>query len=205
MMLDTISRELKADCCWVQLVNAGNNQLPLVASLGFSPDMKQGMNSMEKDHLFPHEIIGLGHNINIPSLNRDGRYDIPFFAESGYKSLLAVPIMTYRVHGILGIAYRSRVKFSEEFAHLITVIANLLGMALHKSNIDTQRLMKNQPENSPSVTAKPGSVPPEAGVKTENIDQKPDIKQVSPEKKKALRKSFSDHKKHMKLFNESHR
>jgi signal transduction protein with GAF and PtsI domain len=191
MTLDTVSRELKADCCWIQLMNAGSDQLSLVASLGFSPDMKQGMNNMVKDHLFTNEIIGLGHNIVIPSLNRDGRYGIPFFTESGYKSLLAVPIMTYRVHGIMGIAYRSRIKISEEFTQLITVIANLLGMALHKSNVNMLRLPKNQPEGLPLIDAKP--------------DSAPDVKPVSPEKKKALRKSFNDHKRNMKLFNESHR
>ena len=205
MTLDTISRELKADCCWVQLMNPESDHLPLVASLGFSPDMKRGMNNLEKDHLFTHEIIGLGHNIVISSLSRDGRYDIPFFAESGYKSLLAVPIMTYRIHGILGIAYRSRVKLSEEFTQLITVIANLLGMALHKSNVNTQRLPKKQPEKPPSDTAKPDSVPPKSEGKTDNINQKPDIKPVSPEKKKAPRKNFNDHKRHMKLFSESHK
>jgi signal transduction protein with GAF and PtsI domain len=205
MTLETISRELKVDCGWVQLVNAGSDQLPLVASLGFSPSMKQRMNNIEKGNLFTHEIIGLGHNIVIPNLNRDGRYGISFFAESGYKSLLAVPIMTYRVHGILGIAYRSRVKISEDFTKMITVIANLLGMALHKSNVNTQRLPKNRPENPLSVTTSPDSIQPKTEVKTDNINQKPDIKQVPPEKEKALRKSFSDHNRHMKLFNESHK
>ena len=161
--------------------------MPLAASLGFSPDMKQGMNNMETNHLFSHEIVGLGHNIVIPSLSKDGRYGIPFFAESGYKSLLAVPIMTYRVHGILGVAYRSKVKLSEEFTQLINVIANLLGMALHKSSFSKQKLPKNQPEGA-----------------IEEPETDESSEPAIPERKKALRKNFSEHKRHMKLFNESH-
>lgn len=202
--LDTISRELKTDCCWIQLLNNGSDQLPLTASLGFSSDMKRGMSAMERDHLFAHEIVGIGHNVVIPNLNQDGKYAIPSFAESGYKSLLAVPIMTYRVHGILGIGYRSRKRLPEEFCKLITVIANLLGMALHKSNLNKQSLQKDPPEKPSPVTNTPARTLKEPEVETESIAKEPDIQPILPDEKKELRNGFSDHTRRMKRFSESH-
>ena len=167
MTLDTISRQLKTDCCWIQLVNPGTAKLPLIASLGFSPDMYREMDLLDKEHIFSHEVVGLGHNIVISSLGHDGKYNIPIFRESGFKSLLAVPIMTYRVHGILGIGYRSRFKFNDEFTHLVNVIANILGMSLHKSNLNKQWIQKDQKNLADSAPAESASKTAKAEIVTD--------------------------------------
>ncbi|MGD9143236.1 MAG: GAF domain-containing protein, partial [Dehalococcoidia bacterium] len=193
MTLDTLSRQLKTDCCWVQLVNFGTEKLPLIASLGFTPEMYQEMDLLDKEHVFSHEVVGLGHNIVISSLQRDGQYNIPVFRKSGFKSLLAVPIMTYRVHGILGIGYRSRMKFNDEFTHLVNVIANLLGMSLHKSNLNRQWLQKDQQDNTRPVTAEPDDQVAEAGILSDKSRRESENKPVKTDKKKAPRKSFNEH------------
>ena len=205
MTLDTISRQLKTDCCWIQLVNFGTEKLPLVASLGFSPEMSREMDLLNKEHVFSHEIMGLGHNIVISSLNRNGKYNIPVFKKSGIKSLLAVPIMTYRVHGILGIGYRSRIKFNDEFTYLVNVIANLLGMSLHKSNLSKQWIQKTQEEVAEPVSAEPSITVSKVSVKPDKSSQDSERKPVKTDKKKAPGKSFSDHDRNMRLFSESHK
>ena len=205
MTLDTLSRQLKTDCCWIQLVNSGTDKLPLIASLGFSPEMYHEMDLLDREHLFSNEIVGLGHSIVIPSLNRDGKYNIPIFRESGFKSLLAVPIMTYRVHGILGIGYRSRMKFNEEFTHLITVIANLLGMSLHKSNLYKQWIQSSQPDINTPVEMEPNNQVSENSINSDKSVRESENNPVKADKKKAPRKIFNDHDRNMKLFNESHK
>ena len=205
MTLDTLSRQLKTDCCWIQLVNSGNDKLPLVTSLGFTADMNREMNLLDKEHRFSHEIVGLGHNIVIPSLNRDGKYDIPVFRKAGFHSLLAVPIMTYRIHGILGIGYRSRMKFTDDFTHLITVIANLLGMSLHKSNLSKQWIQKSQPDVIVPDAIESDNQVSEDNIRLKKVSRESENRPVQSDKKKAHRKIFSDHDRNMKLFNESHK
>ncbi len=205
MTLDTMSRELKPDCCWIQLVNTGNDKLPLVASLGFSPDMNHEMNLLDKEHQFSHEIVGLGRNIVIPSLHRDGQYNIPIFRKSGFRSLLAVPIMTYRIHGILGIGYRSRMKFTGDFTHLITIIASLLGMSLNKSNLNRQWLHKSQTDVIAADSIAPDNQASKDMINPGQSSQVPENKPDKSGNKKAPRKSFNDHDRNMKRFNESHK
>jgi signal transduction protein with GAF and PtsI domain len=203
--LDTISRIFKADCCWVQLANTGQVNLPLIASLGFTADMKREIDLIDRDHRFSHEIVGLGHKIIIPSLNRDGKYSIPIFKNSGFRSLLAVPIMTYRIHGILGMAFRSRMKFSEDFTQLYDVIANLIGMSLHKSTLNERQIQKRpvKPANSDEVKA--------GDEKTEEMkvedSSAPDIQSISDTTggDKDCVSEFHDHARCMRRFNKSHK
>lgn len=84
-------------------------------------------------HYFAREVVGLGNKIIIPRLNMDGRYGMSVFEKEGYCSLIAVPITTYRVLGIMGAAERGRNRFSPGFSQLFGVIANLVGMALNKN------------------------------------------------------------------------
>lgn len=193
--LDALSGIFHSDCCWVQLVNADNDRLPLVATLGFTPDMKRELNLLERNHRFSREIIGYGHKIVIPSLNRDGKYKIPVFKKSGFRSLLAVPIMTYRIHGILGIAYRTRTRFAEDFIQLFGVIANLIGMSLLKSNLNKQLIQKKPPE-----AAKETELQPEDATAEEDVAGKSD----SPDKEEPRGGGFTGHARSMKRFQRSH-
>lgn len=187
----------------MQLVTADNDRLPLVASLGFTPDMKRELDQLDREHRFSREIIGYGHSIIIPSLNRDGRYNIAVFKESGFRSLLAVPIMTYRIHGILGMAYRNRTKFDDDIVKLCNVIANLVGMSLHKSNLNKQLLQKKLPE-----TAAESEVKPEDTTVVENAAMEKSVKFQDdprpPVKEKPRDEGFLNHARSMKDFYRSH-
>ena len=202
--LDTLSGILKADCCWVQIVNPGNDKLPLVASLGFTPEMKRDLGRLDRKHRFSHEIIGLGHRIIIPSLNRDGKYNIPFFRKSGFRSLVAVPIMTYRIHGILGAAYREKTKFSQDFTELLAVIANLIGMSLHHSLMHKQTLPKKPEAEASQEKRGPVTQPPQDSTKEENPEKDIKIPPGTAGKKPVQGGNFHDHNRSMKLFTESH-
>ena len=167
--------------------------------------MKREMSLMDRDHRFSHEIVGLGHKIIIPSLNRDGKYNIPIFKKSGLRSLLAVPIMTYRIHGILGMAFRDKMKFSEDLTQLFDVIANLIGMSLHKSTLNGQLMQKRPVKPTFSDEVKAGDE------KTEETNVKDssaqDIQTVSEPTGgvKNHESEFHDHTRSMIRFNKSHK
>ena len=203
--LDTLAGALNADCCWIQLVNLGNDRLPLAASLGFTSDMKREMASMDVRHRFSHEIIGLGHRIVIPSLNRNGKYNVPVFRKAGFRSLVAVPIMTYRIHGILGIAYQVRMKFSEDYTQLLTVIANLIGMSLNKSTLNRLQTQKKQPESRNTTLTELDE--DKSDIQKTAVEAKgiTDSKQSYTDKTEEHSTGFHEHSKSMKQFNKSHK
>jgi signal transduction protein with GAF and PtsI domain len=133
MALDTLSQELKTECCWVQTINARKRTLSLAAHRGFSHGMKMEMASLDMNHRFSEQIVGLGNEIVIPDLSNDGLYGLSSFREAGFKWLVATPLMTYRVHGVLGIASRNKKRFYKETVDLTKVIAGLIGTALNKA------------------------------------------------------------------------
>lgn len=165
--------------------------------------MKDAMNLLHRDHRFSREIIGLGHKIIIPSLNRDGKYNIPIFEESGFKSLLAVPIMTYRIHGILGMAFSSKMKFSDDFVQLLDVIANLIGMSLQKSMMNEPFIQERPAEPASSDITIPDNIKADIASITSSLDKyfktTPEIKADKHEDNQ-----FQDHDRSMRLFSESH-
>ncbi|MFC1962156.1 GAF domain-containing protein [Chloroflexota bacterium] len=133
--LDSLSENLGTDCSWIQLHDPLSHKLNLVSSRNFTNEIHNTMCQMDVNHYCVKEIVGLGNKIVIPNLSMDGRYGLVVFEEAGFRSLIAVPIMTYKVLGIMGIAYRTNKKLINEFPQLITVIANLVGMALNKEII----------------------------------------------------------------------
>jgi transcriptional regulator with GAF, ATPase, and Fis domain len=168
--------------------------------------MKREMASMDSRHRFSHEIIGLGHKIVITSLHRNGRYNIPVFRKAGFHSLIAVPLMTYRIHGILGVAYRIRTKFSDDFTQLLVVIANLIGMSLNKSMLNKQiPHKKTQPEmdNPPALESGVENLDePKAAVKT---DKSLDTGHEDVSRTETYGGDFHENAYRMKLFNKSHK
>jgi signal transduction protein with GAF and PtsI domain len=206
--LDTLSEVLGLDCCWIQLVTLGSEKLPLIACRGFTPTMRREMASIDMGHRLSNEIIGLGHRVVIPNLNRDGRYDISLFKKAGFYSLIAVPIMTYRVHGIMGVAFRTRKRFDKDFSDLITVIANLIGMALNKSVLTKQITPKEKPKlavSSQTVQLEPVKDKPDIQVAAAASEKPPEIVTEKKSEAKVSRGDFIEHTRRMKIFRKSHR
>jgi len=201
--LDSLTEVLVLDCCWIQLISRGNDKLPLIASRGFSPEMYQEVASINLGHRFGHEIVGQGHSIIIPNLSQDGLYDIPIFEQSGFRSLIAVPIMTYRVHGIMGVAYRFRKKFGQDFTQLLLVIAKLIGMSLNKSLLYKKPPEKKKPAEKqlpvPEVIS--SDAQPEVAKTEKPVETEPS-KRSRP---KQSGQDFEAHVDKMRVFYKSHR
>jgi hypothetical protein len=97
--------------------------------------MLHGMTHMSKDHPLFREVLGLGNRIVIPNLLMDGAYGMSVFEKAGFCSLVAVPITTYKVIGILGAADKKKRRFGNDIAQLLSVIASLVGVSLTKTGM----------------------------------------------------------------------
>ncbi len=105
------------------------------------------------NHYFTKEVVGLGNKVIIPKLSMNGRYGLAAFKKAGFYSLVGVPITTYRVLGIAGVAYKSRKRFNNDFPELLAVIAKLIGMGLNKNSIIEN---KARTDNSLHISSEPG-------------------------------------------------
>jgi len=132
--LDSISENLKADCCWIHF--ADGESLSLASSRSFTQELRDRMVQLDMSHQYGKEVIGLANRIIITDLSMDndnGNYGLSAFEMAGFRSLIVVPIVTYRVLGAMGVAYRSKKDFSNDLPQLFAVIASLVGMALKRS------------------------------------------------------------------------
>ena len=205
MALDTLTQVLAVDCCWIQTISDRKyKKLVLAAERGFSPEMRQDIAMMDMSSSFSEQIIGMGHKIIIPDLSNDGLYGLPSFRTTGYKWLVAVPLMTYRAHGILGIASRNRKLLKKDTADLIMVIAGLIATSLSKAHLSHQ---SPAPEKPASDLAR------EVKEELKTTGKKPEtpvnIKApVNPQQSKHAKRpdgAFHNHARKMEQFRKSHR
>jgi len=122
--------------------------------------MLHEMTHMSKDHPLFREVLGLGNRIVIPNLCMDGAYGMSVFEKAGFCSLVAVPITTYKVLGILGAADKKKRRFGNDIAQLLSVIANLLGVSLTKTGIMQPALLEktkipDEPDFKPEIDISP--------------------------------------------------
>ncbi len=155
MALDTLVQALEIECCWVQTINTAERSLHLAAERGFSSEMRREIAAMEIDRGFGRQVVGAGNGIVIPELSRDGRYGLSSFRVAGYRWVVAAPLMTYRVHGLLGVASRHKKRLRKETADLVTVIAGLIGTALNKAGLSRELAVPEKPEKSPDKESHP--------------------------------------------------
>jgi len=170
MALDTTSRVLDLECCWVQLVSLSSHDLSLSAYRGFTPPMMDGMTALDLTHSLGKEVIGLGNTVIIPDISQDGHYNISLFEKAGFRSLIAVPVITYRVNGMMGAAYRIKKRFTKEYSGLFAAIAGITGMALNKylltkqvDDIEEPQLMDRAPLAASPVESSPVERPEPSG------------------------------------------
>jgi len=232
MVLDTLLEVLNIDCCWVQLLSLENRELRLAAYRGFTPDMKREMGSVDLGQSFGNQVAGLGHKIIIPDLPIDREYGLSSFSKAGYRSLVAVPLMTYHIQGVMGISTRNRQRFHAEITELLMVIARLVGMAIDKADLyqrtlaqekhlikDTQLIVKSSPDkgvlHQDLVTELKEAVDTSWAHVGEAIGQDEEISEEPKEKGEALqrtsrgaigrvRDAFEKHNQSMIIFRKSH-
>jgi len=205
MTLDTLSQVLKTECCWVQTYDTRKRILSLAAYRGFSPEMKHEIVRMDINHRFSKQIIGLGNAIVIPDLTNDGLYGLSSFPDAGLKWMVAAPLMTYRVHGILGIASRNKKRFYKQTSDLTKVIAGLIGTALNKAWLAQKSPASEKPatasdKKNPGSPSKPQVIKPAPSDESAASNPSPDKPAT-----KAVEGTFHKHARKMKSFRSSHR
>jgi len=205
MALDTLSRVLEIECCWIQTISdRKHKKLLLAAEHGLSPEMRREIASVDMSHNISEQIIGLGHKIIIPDLANDGLYGLPSFRTAGYKWLVAVPLMTYRVHGILGAASRHRKRLKKDTADLIMVIAGLIAASLSKTYLSSKPSGAEKPANAPAREVKEELIP--TGKKPEAAADVTAPASTQPGKHaKRSDGAFHSHARKMETFRKSHR
>jgi signal transduction protein with GAF and PtsI domain len=199
MTLDTLAQVLGIECCWVQTIDARKRLLHLAAERGFSSEMRKEIAAVDMGHNFGKQIIGLGNSLVIPDLAANGRYGLSSFRAAGYRWLVAAPLMTYRVHGVLGVASRHKKRLRKETADLITVIAGLIGTALNKAGLSRGSPAPKKPEPPLDKENNPETVIPKEEV-TPSVPH-----ELTEEKaKQAPESPFSRHTSEMKAFRHRH-
>jgi hypothetical protein len=205
MALDTLVKVLEIDCCWIQTINdRKHKKLLLAAERGFSPEMRREISAIDMGHRFSEQIIGLGHKIVIPDLSADGRYGLPSFRKTGYRWLVAVPLMTYRAHGILGAACRNRKRLKKDTADLLMVIAGLIAASLSKAYLSRPSPAVERPDKAPSRQLKETANTPEKTPESP-ADARPADNAPPPKPARRPDGAFHSHARKMELFRKSHR
>ena len=178
---------------------ADSSHLYLVSSRNFTHEMHNEMAQMDINHHYGKEVVGLGNRIIIPDLGKYGSHGLSVFERAGFRSMIAVPITTYKVLGIMGAAYRRKTESSTEFFQLFTVIANLVGMALNRNEYAIP--LNNSLKSSSKLSIKThdnGNI--EEGISV--IDEKTTINNTLCTKDR--RKGFQKHIDKMSTFRKSH-
>ena len=208
--LDAFSQTTNIQCCWIQTISDRKNQkLSLAADRGFNDEMRREIGSMNLEHDFSKHIVGIGQKIIVQDLVNDGAYGLSSFKKAGYKWLVAVPLMTYRVYGIFGTASQNKRLLEKNTADLIMVIAGLIANALSKANLSNsfQRrsklpyltIMETKKETSPQEIETPVA-------KTVIASDTPSTSLPLPESPpKKADTTFNSHSHKMESFRKSHR
>jgi transcriptional regulator with GAF, ATPase, and Fis domain len=201
--LDTLSRALGTNCCWVQVIAPGSNKLILSAHQGFTPYIQDKMAAMDLNHPLAQEVIGIGTSVTIPDLNQSGHLGMSMFAESGFVALIAVPIITYRVNGIMGVVYRTRKRFTKDDSYLITAVASIIGLALNEFTSPKQTDDEHRTKKAPSSTipAEKNQIKQPVSNKSENTTSKEQPQVIHPKDSDA----YKEHLHKMISFRDAHR
>jgi cytoskeletal protein RodZ len=112
--------------------------------------------------------------------------------------------MTYRVHGVLGIASRHKKRLRKETADLAMVIAGLIGTALNKADLYRESQMPVNTEPSPHQQSPQELVTPQRKIPL--VADKPAAPQPPPEENaaKPAENPFHKHAHKMKTFRSLH-
>jgi len=208
MVLDTLLELLKIDCCWVQLVRPENRYLQLAAYRGFTPDMEHEISSIDLEHNVAYQAATLGHRISISDLSRNRKYQLSSFSKAGLRSLVVVPLMTYRMQGVMGVASLSKKRFSAEIIKLLMLIAGLVGTALNKADLYQSALPRQERSSIGAQVTAQSNADEDAHLELASQEGVKDVGEAVANTEKideATRlDSFEEHGRRMKIFRRSH-
>jgi hypothetical protein len=198
-----MSRTLKVDCCWVQVIDLGSHKLSLSAYHGFTPLILEKMTDMDLNHSFVEETSGIGSPSVIQDLKLDGRFGMSFFAKEGFRSLVAVPIFTYRIIGILGTAFRVKKRFDKDYIDLLVAIAGIVGVVHDKCAFLKDAYSNNEQASDKSLLL--GIHPHNFNLENAETSGLEDITKNKQRTKPGSREHFKKHQYNMNQFRNSHR
>jgi len=220
MVLDTLLEFLKVDCCWIQLYQSGNHRLQLAGCRGFTQDMKQEIDSIDFKYSLTHQVATLGHEISVSDLSHDRKYRLSSFSKAGLCSVVAVPLVTYRIEGVMGIAFLSKKRLSAGVGKLLIVIAGLVGTALNKvyryqwELAEKKQLSINAQSEAQSIPNSGQIIEADSNTEfavnsTDKVKQQSEgidaaIRETSQEAPKQTRNTFNEHTHKMKNFRRAH-
>jgi len=218
MVLDELLHLLKVDYGWVQLVGPEDRNLRLVASSGGTVEMTQ-LAGWTDSHADLGEQVIIGSKVVVPDLSRNSTDGLASFALAGFRSLVAVPIRTYRTQGVIGVASRTKNHLSTEVGELLMTIAGLVGTTLNVAELGsialdrekqrvTERHLKAEPgigkDCSRSVLTTGLGLPMAGDNGTEYPTDAGTKKQKSREANVGDNGAFGDHSRSMDAFRKSH-
>jgi len=151
--LDALAENFKVRCCWVQLFRPQDQRLVLAAQRGFTGAMRWELGTSAAAQDLGNRVAVYGHKIVVPHLSRQDAIDLKSFRMARLRSLVAVPMTTYRTSGVLGIASAREKRFGQDAAELLTVIAGMLGTALEKAEL-YERAARHEEKVPPPDTVK---------------------------------------------------
>lgn len=128
--LDAVSEVFGSNFIWIQLFDFEDRSLRLASSRGLTDGMKEELEFEHRDSNLAYQTAALCHNINVPDLPASEFSNLPSFLKQGVRSIVSVPILTYRSEGLVGIASVTREAFSDEAVKLFATLAGLLGTSL---------------------------------------------------------------------------
>ena len=219
MVLDELFNLLRVDYGWVQMVDSEDHDLQLIASRGSTAEMARVVGWFDS-HASLGERVVVGSKVVIPDLSRNSADGLASFALAGFRSLIAVPIRTYRTRGVIGVASRTRDHLDAEVGELLMTIAGLVGATLNVAELgsialdgEKQRLIEGRLEAEPGIDKDRSrnvfTTGSESATPDDNDIEHPD--EVVTEGPKAREdntgdgRTFGDHSRSMSTFRRTHR
>ena len=148
-ILEEIQRLLTVDSCAILVVNQTTHQLEIRASQGLSQAYVDSLHLDAGDRRLPAlRAMDTGRPVQVPDVESDPDMAslLPLVRAEGYRSLLAVPLITQHGPPAVLVVYRSDVhRFTEAEIDLAASFANHAAMALENAtlfNLTDEELQK---------------------------------------------------------------
>jgi GAF domain-containing protein len=183
-ILDAISEQFRVPCCWVQRINPADQRLYLASHRGFTRTMIWELDSSDSGWHLNDLVSRYGHKVVIPNLSDQSEINLKSFCMAGYRSLVTVPITTYRISGILGMASRREKQFGQDTAQLLAVVAGMAGTALEKAELleRASHNGRNDRETAQKELRRSTPLPSQQSPNNPEAARLPSEREASPEK-----------------------
>jgi|GEM_PF-2147179 len=145
LVLDRLMEFLEIDCCWIQLLNGVSGELFLLSHRGFTKEMAKEIASLKLDQSLTGHVASTGKLVVIPDISADARYTLVSPTKAGLHSFAATPLRSgKKVIGVLGIASRTKSKFTDQETALLNILGSQIGMAIDRIHLYQQSKLEQE-------------------------------------------------------------